>query len=166
MARMRVLVFVLLAACYMPSVPALAQSPADADISGVYRCDGVNPQGRTYRGMVEIVKLHDTFQLRWTFPQDENPALGIGIVSHGVLAVSYYGGDMAGVVVYKITEGKPMVGEWTVVGSEGGVFTETLTRLPGHDSSDGGTRRPPDRPTERTPRRPATLGDPSTIIKG
>ncbi|MEQ1895789.1 MAG: hypothetical protein ABL971_00220 [Vicinamibacterales bacterium] len=162
MARIRARLFVLLTACIAMAVPALAQKPADADISGVYRCDGVNPQGRPYRGMVEIVKLHDAFQLRWTFPQDENPALGIGILSNGVLAVSYYGGDMAGVVVYKINEGKPMVGEWTVVGSEGGVFKETLTRLPGHGSSDGGTERP----TERAPRRPATIGDPSTIIKG
>ncbi len=162
MVRMRALMVALLTTCLATAVPALAQTPAGADISGVYRCDGVNPQGRTYRGMVEIVRIHDAFQLRWTFPQGEDPALGIGIVSNGVLAVSYYGGDMAGVVVYKINEGKPMVGEWTVVGSEGGVFKETLTRLPGHGSSEGGTPRP----SERAPRRPATLGDPFKLIEG
>ena len=162
MVRMRARMVALLIICLAMAMPALAQTPPDTDISGVYRCDGVNPQGRTYRGMVEIVKIHDAFQLRWTFPQDESPALGIGIVSNGVLAVSYYGGDIAGVVVYKISEGKPMVGEWTVVGSEGGVFKETLTRLPGHGNSEGGTPRP----GERAPRRPATLGAPSKIIEG
>lgn len=159
MARMRALIVLLLTACLATAVPAAAQTPGETDITGVYRCDGVNPQGRAYRGMVEIVRVHDAFQLRWTFPQGADAALGIGIISNGVLAVSYYGGDMAGVVVYKLDEDKPMVGEWTVVGSEGGVFRETLTRLPGHT---GGDRRPP----EGAPRRPATLGDPSKIIKG
>ena len=162
MVRMRARMVALLTACLGTAVPALAQTPPDTDISGVYRCDGVNPQGRSYQGVVEIVRIQDAFQLRWTFPQGEDPALGIGIVSNGVLAVSYYAGDIAGVVVYKINEDKPLVGEWTVVGSKGGVFKETLTRLPGHGGSEGG----PPRPRERAPRRPATLADPSKIIKG
>lgn len=162
MARMRALVVVFLVALLGAALPAQAQQAEEIDISGVYRCDGVNPQGKPYRGMVEIVKMNDAFQLRWTFPQSDDAALGIGIVSHGVLAVSYYGGDTAGVVVYKINANKPMVGTWTVVGSEGGVFQETLTRLPGHGGpSDSGQP-----PSERAPRRPSTLGDPSTVIKG
>ena len=158
MARMRALVVVLLAALLGSAPPLLAQQEPEVDITGVYRCDGVNPQGRAYRGMVEIVRMNDAFQLRWTFPQSSDAALGIGIVSNGVLAVSYYGGDMAGVVVYKINDDKPMVGEWTVVGSEGGVFRETLTRLPGHSAPGDGD------PGDRAPRRP--LGDPSKIIQG
>lgn len=160
MARMRALVVVFLAALVGTVLPAHAQQADDIDISGVYRCDGVNPQGKPYRGMVEIVKMNDAFQLRWTFPQSTDAALGIGIVTNGVLAVSYYGGDTAGVVVYKINANKPMVGQWTVVGSEGGVFEETLTRLPGHGGPADGA------PSERSPRRPATLGDPSTVIQG
>jgi len=160
MARMCALVTVVLAALLGFASPALAQEPDDIDITGIYRCDGVNPQGRPYRGMVEIVRMNDAFQLRWTFPQSSDASLGIGIVSNGVLAVSYYGGDTAGVVVYKINENKPMVGEWTLVGSEGGVFQETLTRMPGH--GPGGDTPP----SERAPRRPPTLGDPATIIQG
>jgi hypothetical protein len=161
MARMRALVAVFLAVFFGSVFPAAAQAADEPDISGVYRCDGVNPQGKAYRGMVEIVRMNDAFQLRWTFPQSSDAALGIGIVSNGVLAVSYYGGDMAGVVVYKLSDDKPMVGEWTVVGSEGGVFRETLTRLPGHGAPADGAQ-----PSERAPRRPATLGDPSKAIQG
>ncbi|MGE3578725.1 MAG: hypothetical protein AB7I25_09715 [Vicinamibacterales bacterium] len=158
MARMRALVAVFLAVLFLSVLPAHAQAPEDVDITGVYRCDGVNPQGKAYRGMVEIVRMNDAFQLRWTFPQSSDAALGIGIISNGVLAVSYYGGDLAGVVVYKINDDKPMVGEWTVIGSEGGVFRETLTRLPGHGPSDGP-------PADGAPRRP-TIGDPSKAIQG
>lgn len=155
MARTRVLVLVLLAALAVHARPAFAQDTDEVDISGVYRCEGVNPSGKTYRGMVEIVKMHDTFQLRWTFPQGTDSALGIGIVTHGVLAVSYYGGDTAGVVVYKITAGKPLVGSWTVVGSDGGVFSETLTRLPGHGGPADDDAKPEHGP----------LGDPSTATQ-
>jgi hypothetical protein len=161
MARMRALVAVFLAALFGSSFPAHAQAPDNPDITGVYRCDGVNPQGKAYRGMVEIVRINEAFQVRWTFPQSSDAALGIGIISNGVLAVSYYGGDMAGVVVYKINDNKPMVGEWTVVGSEGGVFRETLTRVKGHSAPADGAP-----PSERAPRRPSTLGDPSKAIQG
>ena len=51
--------------------------------------------------------------------------------------------------------GKPLVGRWTVVGSDG-VFSETLTRLPGH----GGTTEEDAKPGRRP------LGDPSTAIQG
>jgi hypothetical protein len=107
---------------------------ADApDLAGVYSCDGLNPAGRPYRGIVEIVHTDSTYHLRWTFPQESDSALGIGILSNGVLAVSYYGGATAGVVVYKIEENK-LVGDWTVVGSDGGVYHETL-KLLDHDPS-------------------------------
>jgi hypothetical protein len=155
MVRMRVFVMAFLAAGLWTVPPATAEEAAVVDISGVYRCDGVNPQGQPYRGMVEIVKIRNAYQLRWTFPQSKDAALGIGIISNGVLAVSYYGGEMAGVVVYRVDKDKPLTGEWAVVGSEGGVFPETLTRLSGHGT-----------PTERAPRLPPTLGNPSTIIEG
>ncbi len=161
MVRMRAFVFVLVTAVLGSAIPAFAQQDdtADAtDIAGVYRCDGVNPSGKSYRGMVEIVRVHDTFQLRWTFPQGTDAALGIGILTNGVLAVSYYGGATAGVVVYKIAAGQPLVGEWTVLGSDG-IFTETLTRVAGHEGGSGDAPKP-----ER--RQPPTLGDPSTIIQG
>lgn len=117
--------------------PQVPPQPQELDITGVYICDGVNPEGNPYRGVVEIVRTQDTFHLRWTFPQTDDVALGIGIVSNGVLAVSYYGGAMVGVVVYKVGDGKKMVGEWTLAGVAGKVYSETLTKV-----SDGGVTEP------------------------
>ena len=44
-------------------------------------------------------------------------------------AVSYFGGTPA-VVVYKI-DAEKLVGEWTMGGTEGTTYAETLTRVPG-----------------------------------
>lgn len=120
------------------------------DLAGVYSCDGVNPAGRPYRGIVEIVKMDNTFHLRWTFPQEGDAALGIGIISNGVLAVSYYGGTTAGVVVYRIEDGNKLVGDWTIVGADGAVFHETLKLLErGTMPNDRDHRDRERRPTER-----------------
>ena len=109
---------------------ALSALPANPpDLSGLYACNGTSPTGREYRALVEIAKHGDTFRLRWTFA-GERSNLGIGIVSGEALAVSYYGGDSSGVVVYKIADGEKLVGEWTVAGADGHVYQETLTKLP------------------------------------
>lgn len=107
------------------------QQAAMANLAGIYICEGVNPAGKPYKGIVEVVKMNDVYHLRWTFPGDEI-ALGIGIASNGVLAVSYYGGATAGVVVYKIGDDQKMVGEWTLVGAEGLKFSEVLTKTDHH----------------------------------
>lgn len=140
MFRMPVLVLLFVGLAGLSAPPArMADLP---DLDGVYSCDGVNPAGRPYRGIVEIVRTDNTFRLRWTFPQDADGALGIGIMSNGVLAVSYYGGATAGVVVYKVEDGNKLVGEWTVVGSEGGVYHETLKRLDRSQAPDDDDHRP------------------------
>jgi hypothetical protein len=133
----------------------------DADLSGVYSCDGVNPAGRPYRGIVEIVKTDNTFHLRWTFPQDADDALGIGIMSNGVLAVSYYGAATAGIVVYKLEEGK-LIGDWTVVGApQNGVYHEVLKRLPGD-----GTPQLPDDGQDAPSDQAKPQGNPHKLLKG
>src|SRR5436190_18618256 len=100
MFRMPVLVLLLVGLAGLSAPPArMAEVP---DLDGVYACDGINPAGKPYRGIVEIVRTDETFHLRWTFPQDSDGALGIGIMTNGVLAVSYYGGATAGVVVSKV----------------------------------------------------------------
>jgi len=158
MARLSLLV--LLTTC----LSGLWTTPAHAadvpDVTGMYVCDGVNADGRAYRGFVEIVRNEDAFELKWTFPRSTENALGVGIVSNGVLAVSYYGGPQSGVVVYKIDGDRKMVGEWTVAGG-GGVFRETLTRMPerGTMPNDGAHD-----PSAR-PKRPVK-GDDSKLIEG
>ena len=162
MFRMPLLVLLLIGAAGLSAPPARLADESP-DIAGIYVCDGTNPEGRPYRWMVEIIRTQETFRLRWTFSQNDDGALGIGIVSNGVLAVSYYGGATAGVVVYKIEEGKKMVGEWTVAGADGGVYKETLTKLP------AGMHMPNDRehrPADREHKPDAPRGDKARVIQG
>ena len=42
-------------------------------------------------GIVEIVRIRDTYLVRWTMPNDSQ-VVGVGILSGGMLSVSYYGG--------------------------------------------------------------------------
>ena len=109
------------------SVTPAAGLAQDRDLTGAYMCEGVNPDGKAYQGLVEIAKNHDVFRLTWRFAP-EGGAVGFGIQSGDVLAVSYYGG-MAGLVVYRIEEGNRLVGRWTAPGADGEIFTETLTKL-------------------------------------
>jgi hypothetical protein len=103
-----------------------AQAP-QPELSGVYRCNGMNPDGTAYQGVVEISKLRNTFRVRWTM--DDGSIMGVGIFSNGIFAVSYFGGAPA-VVVYR-PDGMNLVGEWTMGGIEGAVYRETLTKTDG-----------------------------------
>jgi hypothetical protein len=107
------------------AIASVAASDSPPDLTGVYRCEGVNPDGTAYEGVVDIAKIHDTFLVRWTLG-DGSSVIGVGILSGGVFAVSYFGGAPA-VVVYKI-DGDRLIGEWTMGGAEGTVYSETLTK--------------------------------------
>ena len=122
MPRIVLLGVVLTAVCVLNSNAA----PGPAELVGVYRCDGMNPDGSAYRGVVEIAKVRDTYRVKWTL--DDSAVMGVGIYSNNVLAVSYFGGAPA-VVVYKV-DGTKLVGEWTMGGAEGKTYAETLTRVP------------------------------------
>jgi len=98
-----------------------------SDPSGVYLCEGTNPDGKRYRGIVQIAAVDDTFLVRWTL-SDDIEVTGVGILRNDMLAVSYFGGTPA-VVVYKVDPEK-LVGEWTMGGADGKTFAETLTRMP------------------------------------
>jgi hypothetical protein len=115
------------------------------DPSGIYMCEGVNPDGHKYRGIVQIAAVRNTFLVRWTL-SDDVEVTGVGILHDNELSVSYFGGTPA-VVVYRIDADK-LVGEWTMGGTEGSVYAETLTRMP-----EGTVRPPPPSQTPR-PRRP------------
>ena len=126
---------------------ASEQTP-EINLAGVYSCQGMNPDGRAYSGVVEIVKIRDTYLVRWTMPNDSQ-VVGVGIFSNGMLSVSYYGGTPS-LVVYSLAENGTLDGKWTAGGAEGDVFSETLTKMP------EGTPKPPkpSKPTkrERAPR--------------
>ena len=100
----------------------------ERDLAGVYVSSDKNPDGSQYQGIVEIVKQNDAFLLVW-LSESEIVAVGIGIRSGNVLAVSYFA-EPPGVVAYRVEEGNRLVGEWTVVGADGALFSETLTKVP------------------------------------
>jgi hypothetical protein len=147
MPRTVLLGVVLAAVCVMNSNAAPA---APADLVGVYRCDGMNPDGSAYRGVVEIAKVRETFRVKWTL--DDSAVMGVGIYSNNILAVSYFGGAPA-VVVYRV-DGTKLVGEWTMGGIEGAVYTETLTKTSSEPPQLEQPRRPEQERQDR--KRPLT----------
>lgn len=107
--------------------PEAEATPPKRNLAGVYLCEGANPDGSPYRGLVEIVAVDSTYLVRW-FMSDGAEVLGVGIRNKDVLSVSYFGGTPA-VVVYSI-DGDRLNGEWTMGGAEGKLYSETLTRMP------------------------------------
>jgi hypothetical protein len=115
-----------------PAVPGGAppngeNPPVKRSVAGVYLCEGANPDGSPYQGLVEIVAVDNTYLVHWMMA-DGAQVLGVGIRNSDVLSVSYFGGTPA-VVVYRI-DGDRLVGEWTMGGAEGMLYSETLTRMP------------------------------------
>jgi hypothetical protein len=114
-----------------------ARSDEQPALVGLYLCEGTDPTGSEYRGFVQIAGHRSTLVLTWIFPESPEPgaalrpsAVGVGIASAGSLAVSYFSGTMAGIIVYRIEQdNRHLLGEWTVVGGDGSVYSETLTRL-------------------------------------
>lgn len=100
------------------------QEPKQSEIVGAYECEGKNPDGTPYRGFVEVTQIHGTFRVRWIL--DDSQVWGVGVISNGVFAVSYWGGAPA-VVVYKMDSNR-LVGEWTMGGVEGRTYSEVLTK--------------------------------------
>ena len=126
MKRLLPVLIVGLAALSTPTARIAAQEKPS--IAGIYACEGVNPDGNRYTCVLEVRQQGDLVQMRWTFPQGP-PAAGVGLVRHGVLAVSYFGSGFVGVAVYKIDHGVISVGEWIAAGADG-VYAETLTKMP------------------------------------
>lgn len=123
----RTVLSVVLALTVFGGSTAAAVPQTETDVAGVYRCQGMNPDGTPYEGIVEIARIDSTYRVHWKLSNDVN-VLGVGIYSAGVLAVSYFGGA-PGVVVYRIDGGR-LIGEWTIGGAEGTVYSETLTKVP------------------------------------
>jgi hypothetical protein len=105
---------------------ALTAGNADGNLTGTYACKGVNPDGTSYQGVVQIAKHNDGYQMLWTI-ESQPAAVGVAIRSGDVLAAAYYSKE-PGVVAYRIKEGT-LVGDWTVAGGGGRLFSETLTKL-------------------------------------
>ena len=105
--------------------PGRAVAQAPPDLTGLYRCEGINPDGSPYAGRVQITAEGKTWVLSWEF-EHGGSGIGLGLWQAGVLAVIFKTNDgTLGVTAYVLTDGR-LVGKWTVPGA-GKVFTETLT---------------------------------------
>lgn len=140
-----------------PNAPPAAEQPEqpaqpdvatpERGVAGVYLCEGANPDGSPYKGLVEIVAVDSTYLVHWVMA-DGVEVLGVGIRKSDTLSVSYFGGTPA-LAVYRI-EGDRLVGEWTMGGSEGRLYTETLTRM-SEDKLKPEPRKRPARPQQERP---------------
>ena len=129
----------LMSAAAMTMIPALllpltSPSPSTAaepaPIIGTYECQGTEPDGTPYRGVVQIMgNAAGLYEIVWTFSSGQQYA-GFGVLNGDVLAVSYFT-NRPGVAAYKVEmtdNGPRLLGQWTVAGA-GEVFAETLTQL-------------------------------------
>jgi hypothetical protein len=137
---------------------AAADPAPPADLVGVYVCSGTNADGSGYQAFVEIGRQNDVYQLQWIV-DSEVVAVGMGIRQGDVLAVSYFSAQ-PGVVAYRIEPDNRLVGDWTVAGADGLLFSETLTKVsaakPGPARSPS-TPEPPSSPDHRQRRERETL---------
>ena len=78
----------VLLALDIANAPVNVQSSVDP--SGAYRCDGVSPDGQTYRAAVQIDKNGDTFIVRWLTPRGI-VNVGVGVIKGNSLSVGYVG---------------------------------------------------------------------------
>ena len=118
--------FALLVLVAMLAAMAPVKVQSSPDPSGAYRCDGVSPDGKSYRAAVHIVRNGDTYVVKWLTPRGV-VNVGVGFVKGNTLSVGYVGAT-AGVVVYHL-DGKQLTGEWTDIEASGHVYKETLTKL-------------------------------------
>jgi hypothetical protein len=124
-----------------PMAPSGARESHEA-LVGTYDCQGVEPDGTPYQGIVQIIAHRGSYEVIWSFGSGQQYG-GVGVVNGDVLAVSYFT-NRPGVVAYKIEQGEKgprLQGQWTVIGA-GKVFHETLTRV----TSEVRQMEPPPRP--------------------
>lgn len=114
-------IFVLIA-CLSPRT----STAQEADITGIYTCVGENAHGNQYRGTVQITKVGDTYELKWTIAGRSH--IGLAIREGNILSSCWLAGGSGGIVVYRIEKGLKLVGRWSEFGTNGRVLTETLTK--------------------------------------
>ena len=147
---------VFLAMVAGPLVGHAAAMPAETEpaaLAGVYECQGTGADGRPYRGAVVIEPDGKRFVLQW-YMAAELSAVGVGIREGDMLAVSFFGPESGGVVLYRIN-GQRLVGHWSAPLANGQVFEETLTRMADPSPSPPS---PPATPPSTSPSRPRQSG--------
>ena len=124
---------IALRSCLLVILAAIWTAPVadaqEAHLAGRYQAEGMNPDGKPYRSVVEIEHDGQSYVVRWLERDGLTVAVGIGIVRGEWLSVSYLAGRQLGVVVYRIEKGPQLKGEWTVLGADGSLWPETLSKV-------------------------------------
>ena len=131
----KLLALVIAVVLLAPAVPMAFG--AEPTLEGTYTAKGLNPYGSEYHAVVRLVRRGESFLVAWLYPTlvDESIVLtarsaGVAVASGEMLAVSYYGQDVTGVVLYRIEDGgERLVGRWVAAEGDGAVRSETLTRV-------------------------------------
>ncbi len=119
----------LLVLAFSAASPRPTTAEEATPLVGTYDCQGAEPDGTPYRGVVQIIGSAGLYEVVWVFHSGQQYR-GFGVVNGDALAVSYYT-NRPGVAAYKIErgdKGPKLTGHWTVAGA-GAAFRETLTRL-------------------------------------
>ena len=105
------------------------------DITGYYTCKGMEVGGKTYSGVVAIIRKGDVYIVQWMVGSGST-FMGIGIRQGNILATSWSipgeRGIVKGVNMYRIelASGNPrLVGRWASMPGNGALQSETLTFL-------------------------------------
>lgn len=96
------------------------------DITGAYRADGRNPEGRPYQATVQIAAVGQTYLVRWWVSQTEYYE-GVGLRVGHLLSVAYQSDGFTGLAVYQVQPGPRLDGRWSQLDGRGTVQTEVLT---------------------------------------
>jgi hypothetical protein len=146
------LAFALVVSATTYASPGADRSGEPADLTGTYACRGQNFDGKSYEGIVQIVRHDDAYQVLW-IAGDEVVAVGVGVIQNDVLAVAFFSGS-PGVVAYHLEGDGHLVGHWTIPDAGGTVASETLTRTSGATPewpSSGSGGQAEDMPVRRSP---------------
>jgi hypothetical protein len=107
------------------------RAAVEEDITGIYMCEGENPDGGKYQGIVSIEKNGRAFTVTWLIGRGGQPVSGVGVRNGNSLSASYVvrlnQGIGVAVVGYRIENGRKLIGRYTALGGDGTVRTETLT---------------------------------------
>jgi len=92
-----------------------------ADISGRYQCQGRDFDGDSYAGTVVISKVGEVYTIQWdvTFVnrQTRSQYKGVGILTDNVFSANWEGGNLAGVMAYRLAPSGVLTGRWTISGN-------------------------------------------------
>ena len=109
------LLLLLLGCTLLPSTPpSIAPAPRTsegaADISGVYRVTGTNPDGQPYRGTLTIEAQGEVYRLVWEV--GSTSIEGVGLLRGTVFSAGWD----CGVVTYQVLEDGRLEGIWALCG--------------------------------------------------